>query len=204
MHDWVLALGVVPLAAYIATWLPIYGFSPAALWDAQRRIFQDNATLVAPHPYMSAWPTWPLMVRPVWFLFEKAGEDRFSAVLSLGNPLVFWSAIPAILVCLRDWIVARRRDAFLIVASYAALYLGWMLLPRAIGFSFYYLPAATVASLALTYCFYRSGARLWRWARWMFLLAVAGCFLLFLPISSASVGTSLAGYERLMWFATWR
>ncbi len=204
MRDWALALGLVPLAAYFAAWLPVYGFSPAALLEAQRRIFHDNATLATPHPYMSAWPGWPFVVRPVWFLFEKAGDDNFSAVLSLGNPVVFWSAVPAVLVCLRDWIVTRRRDAFLIVTSYAALYLGWVVLPRAIGFSFYYLLAATVASLALAYCFYRSEAKGWRWARWMFLGAAAGCFLLFLPVSAASIGTSLSGYERLMWFASWR
>ena len=203
VRDWELCLGLVPLAAYIATWLPIYGLSPALL-EAQRRIFHDNAMLVTPHPYMSSWPGWPLTLRPVWFLFEKAGDDNFSAVLSLGNPVVFWSAVPAVLVCLRDWIVTRRRDAFLIVASYGALYLGWMVLPRAIGFSFYYLPAVTVASLALAYCFYRSEAKVWRWARWMFVAAAAGCFLLFLPISAASVGTSLSGYERLMWLPTWR
>ena len=103
--------------------------------------FSDNATLITPHPYMSAWPSWPLLVRPVWLLFEKVGDDRYWAVLSLGNPVILWSAIPAVLVCLRDWIVERRRDAFLIGASYAALYLAWMVLPRAIGFSFYYLPA---------------------------------------------------------------
>ena len=202
--DWWLAFGLVPLAAYFLTWLPIYGFSPGALWEAQRRIFQDNATLATPHPYMSAWPSWPFVVRPVWFLFEKAGGDTFSAVLSLGNPVIFWSALPAVLVCLRDWIVMRRRDAFLIAASYAALYLGWAALPRAIGFSFYYLPAATVASLALAYCFYRGESGGWRWARWIFLAASAGCFLRLLPISAASVGTSLSGYERLMWFASWR
>jgi dolichyl-phosphate-mannose--protein O-mannosyl transferase len=203
-RDWLLCLGLVPLAAYCVAWLPIYGLSPGALWEAQRRIFHDNATLVTPHPYMSAWPSWPFVVRPVWFLFEKAADDTFSAVLSLGNPVVFWSAVPAVVVCLRDWIVTRRRDAFLIVASYAALYLGWMMLPRAIGFSFYYLPAVTVASLALAYCFYRSETKGWRWARWMFLAAAAGCFLLLLPISAASVGTLLSGYERLMWFASWR
>jgi dolichyl-phosphate-mannose--protein O-mannosyl transferase len=202
--DWLMCLGLVPLAAYVATWLPIYGFAPTALWEAQRRIFQDNATLVTPHPYMSAWPSWPLLVRPVWFLFEKAGDDRYWAVLSLGNPVILWSAIPAVLVCLRDWIVERRRDAFLIVASYAALYLAWMMLPRAIGFSFYYLPAATVASLALAYCLFRGEARHWLWARWVFLAAALAGFALFLPISAASIETSLAGYERLMWFASWR
>ena len=203
-RDWLMCLGLVPLAAYVASWLPIYGFSPAALLEAQRRIFQDNTTLVTPHPYMSAWPSWPFLVRPVWFLFEKAGDDRYWAVLSLGNPVIFWSAIPAILVCLRDWIVERRRDAFLIVASYMALYLAWIVLPRAVGFSFYYLPAATVASLALASCFFRKATRRWLWARWMFLAAALAGFVLFLPLSAASIETSLAGYERLMWFVGWR
>ncbi len=203
-RDWLVCLGLVPFAAYIAAWLPIYGFSPAALLEAQRRIFQDNATLVTPHPYMRAWPSWPFLIRPVWFLFEKAGDDRYWAVLSLGNPLVFWSAIPAILICLRDWIVKRRRDAFLILASYAALYLGWIALPRAVGFSFYYLPSASVASLALAYCFFRSETERWLWARWLFLAAALASFVLFLPISAASIETSLTGYERLMWFASWR
>jgi dolichyl-phosphate-mannose-protein mannosyltransferase len=203
-RDWLMCLGLVPLAVYVASYLPVYGFSPAALLEAQRRIFHDNATLVTPHPYMSAWPSWPFLLRPVWFLFEKAGDDRYWAVLSVGNPVVLWGAIPAILICLRDWIVLRRRDAFLIVASYAALYLGWIALPRAVGFSFYYLPSATVASLALAYCFFRSESRRWLWARWMYLAAVFAGFLLFLPISAAYMETSLAGYERLMWFASWR
>jgi dolichyl-phosphate-mannose--protein O-mannosyl transferase len=203
-RDWLMCLGIVPLAVYIAAYLPIYGFSPAALLEAQRRILHDNATLVTPHPYMSAWPSWPFLARPVWFLFEKAGDDRYWAVLSLGNPVVFWSAIPAVLICLRDWVVERRRDAFLILASYAALYLAWIVLPRAIGFSFYYLPSATVASLALTYCFFRKETKRWLWARWIFLAAALASFLLFLPISAASIETSLAGYERLMWFASWR
>jgi dolichyl-phosphate-mannose-protein mannosyltransferase len=203
-HDWLMGLGLVPLAAYVATYLPVYGFSPAALLEAQRRIFHDNATLVTPHPYMSAWPSWPFLIRPVWFLFEKAGDDRFWAVLSLGNPVVLWSAIPAVLICLRDWIVERRRDAFIILASYAGLYLAWMVLPRAVGFSFYYLPSASVGSLALAYWFFRRQTQRWLWARWIFLAAALASFLLFLPISAASVETSLAGYERLMWFASWR
>jgi dolichyl-phosphate-mannose-protein mannosyltransferase len=203
-RDWLICLGLIPLAAYVAAYLPIYGFSPVALLEAQRRIFQDNVTLATPHPYMSAWPSWPFLVRPVWFLFEKAGHDRYAAVLSLGNPVVLWSAIPAILLCLRDWIVERRRDAFLIVASYAALYLAWALLPRAVGFSFYYLPAASVASLALAYCFHRRDTKHWLWARWIFLGVAFAGFLLFLPITAAFIETSLAGYGRLMWFASWR
>jgi len=41
-------------------------------WQAQRRIFSDNTTTaIAGHTYMSSWPSWPFLVRPVWFLFDK-------------------------------------------------------------------------------------------------------------------------------------
>lgn len=201
--DWVLALGLIPLASYFATFLPIYGIAPGALVEAQRRIFQDNAHLSTPHPYMSSWPSWPLLLRPMWFLFEKIAPDSYLGVASLGNPVICWSAIPALLVCLHDWIVSRRRDAFLIVASYSALYFSWIAVPRAVGFSYYYLPAITVASLALTYCLFRGGSKLFVWSRWIFLAAAFACFVLFLPITSASVGISIATYERLMWLNSW-
>jgi hypothetical protein len=65
-------------------------------------------------------------------------------------------------------------------------------------------PAATVASLALACCFFRGESKRWLWARWMFLAAALAGFVLFLPLSAASIETSLAGYARLMWFAGWR
>ena len=52
------------------------------LLEAQRRIFSDNTTTaIAGHTYMSSWPSWPLLMRPVWFLFDKIGDDRISAVV---------------------------------------------------------------------------------------------------------------------------
>ena len=41
-RDWLMCLGLVPLAAYVMAWSAIYGFSPAALWEAQRRIFRTT------------------------------------------------------------------------------------------------------------------------------------------------------------------
>ena len=100
---------------------------------------------------MSSWPSWPFLVRPVWYLFDKIGDDRIAAVVFLGNPLILWPALIAVAICLRDWIVTRRADAFLVLAFYFGPYLAWALLPRTLGFIYYYLPAATTASLALVY-----------------------------------------------------
>jgi dolichyl-phosphate-mannose-protein mannosyltransferase len=192
----------IPAVVYLTTFIPVYGLSLPDLWEAQRRIFSDNTTsAIAGHTYMSAWPSWPLLVRPVWYLFDKIGDDRIAAVVFLGNPLVLWPALAALMVCLRDWIVTRRSDAFLILSFYLGLYLAWVALPRTVGFLYYYLPAATFASLALVYALTRGNSP--RWLLWAFVAIAAAGFAAMLPISAAFVGTSMQTFNRLMLFQNW-
>ena len=193
---------LIPAIVYLATFVPLYGLSVPDILEAQRRIFGDNTTTaIAGHTYMSAWPSWPFLVRPVWYLFDKIDDDRIAAVVFLGNPLVLWPALPALAVCLRDWIVTRRAEAFLILSFYFGPYLAWAMLPRTLGFLYYYLPSATVASLALVYVLRRGNSP--RWVLWAFVaLAFAG-FAAMLPISAAFVGTSMESFNRLMISQNW-
>jgi dolichyl-phosphate-mannose--protein O-mannosyl transferase len=193
---------LVPAVVYLATFVPIFGWSIPDILEAQRRIFNDNTTsAIAGHTYMSSWPSWPLLVRPVWFLFDKIGDDRIAAVVFLGNPLVLWPALLAIAVCLRDWIVTRRGVPFLILAFYVGPYLAWALLPRTLGFLYYYLPSATFASVALVYALSRGKAP--RWLLWAYVAIAGASFAVMLPISAACVGTSMATFNRLMLFQSW-
>src|SRR3984893_14214796 len=193
---------VIPAMVYLASFIPLYGFSLPDLVEAQRRIFADNTTTaIAGHTYMSAWPSWPFLVRPVWYLFDKIADDRIAAVVLLGNPLVLWTALPALIVCLRDWIVTRRADAFLILSFYFGPYLAWAVLPRSVGFLYYYLPSATLASLALVYVLRRGNTP--RWLLWGYVGTAFVGFAAMLPISAAFVGTSMATFNRLMLFQNW-
>ena len=193
---------LLPAMIYLATFIPLYGLSPPDLWEAQRRIFADNTTTaIAGHTYMSAWPSWPLLVRPVWYLFDKIDDDRIAAVVFLGNPLVLWPALPALALCLRDFIVTRRADVFLILAFYFGTYLAWALLPRIVGFLYYYLPSATLASLALVYVLRRGNSP--RWLLWAYVAVAFAGFAAMLPISAAFVGTSMQTFNRLMLFQSW-
>lgn len=193
---------LIPATAYFATFVPLYGFSPTDIFEAQRRIFSDNTTTaIAGHTYMSSWPSWPFLVRPVWFLFDKIDEDEIAAVVLLGNPLVFWPMLGALVVCLRDFIVARQRDAFLVSAFYLGPYLAWALLPRTLGFLYYYLPSATFGSLVLVYVLRRND--LPRWLLWGFVAVACAGFAAMLPISAAFVGTSMETFTRLMIFQNW-
>lgn len=197
-----LCFALMPALTYLATFVPLYGFSPADIIEAQRRIFADNTTTaIAGHTYMSSWPSWPLLARPVWFLFDKTAEDNIAAIVFLGNPLVLWPALPALAVVLRDFVVARRWDAFLIAAFYFGCWLAWALLPRTLSFLYYYLPAATVASLALVYALHRKG--LPRWLLWAYVVLAGIGFALMLPISAAFLGTSMSTFNRLMLFRSW-
>ncbi|WP_456725719.1 phospholipid carrier-dependent glycosyltransferase [Bradyrhizobium sp. USDA 3397] len=202
LHQVALCFAVLPALAYLAAFVPLYGLSLPDLIEAQRRIFADNTTTaIAGHTYMSAWPSWPLLARPVWFLFDKTAEDHIAAIVFLGNPLVLWPALPALAIVLRDFIVARRWDAFLIAAFYFGPWLAWALLPRTLGFIYYYLPAATAASLALVYVLRREG--LPRWLLWTYVGVAAAGFAVMLPISAAFVGTSMESFNRLMLFQSW-
>jgi dolichyl-phosphate-mannose-protein mannosyltransferase len=193
---------LVPAIVYLATFVPLYGLSVPDILEAQRRIFGDNTTTaIAGHTYMSAWPSWPFLARPVWYFFDKIGDDSIAAVVFLGNPLVLWPALPALAVCLRDWIVTRRADAFLILSFYFGPYLAWAMLPRTLGFLYYYLPSATIASLAPVYALTRGNNP--RWLLWAFVAIAFAGFAAMLPISAAFVGTSMETFNRLMIFQNW-
>jgi dolichyl-phosphate-mannose--protein O-mannosyl transferase len=199
-HHFLLCFVLVPVLAYLPSFVALYGLSLSDLVEAQRRIFADNTTTaIAGHTYMSSWPSWPFLVRPVWFLFDKVGDDRIAAVVFLGNPAVLWPALLAVLLAMRDWIVTRRRAPFLVLAFYLGPYLSWALLPRTLGFLYYYLPAATFASVTLVYAARRGPP----WLLWACLALAAAGFAVMLPISAAFIGTSMATFNHLMLFQNW-
>lgn len=207
---WIVCLAVVPLAVYYATFLPL-GWShllPDDFFNTQVTIWRDNATLGGTHPYMSSWIGWPVLARPIWYFFEGSKWGTLSgsarAVLFLGNPVVYWTGLAGVAACLYGWFAQRNRTAFLIFASYSALYLGWALIPRRLEFSFYYLPAAMVLGPALAYLFYRTRLGRWPWIRYAFLAASLVMFGYFLPVSNAGVRVSESGYSQTMWFEGWR
>jgi dolichyl-phosphate-mannose-protein mannosyltransferase len=198
----ILCLGVVPVLCYVATFIPVEGWSLTAIAEAQRRIFADSVTTaIAGHTYMSAWPSWPFLVRPVWLLFDKTDDQHIAAVVLLGNPLVLWPGLLALGVCLYDFVAVRRKAAFLIPVFYFGCYLPWALLPRTLSFLYYYLPSAMLLSLALPYAWLRW--RLPSWTLWAFVAVAAVGFVAMLPISAAFVGTSMATFSRLMLFQSW-
>ena len=207
---WILCLFAIPLGIYYVSFAPL-GFGqllPGNFMDAQMTMWKDNSTLAGTHPYMSSWTDWPVIARPIWYFFEASSWDTYAgkaqAVVCLGNPAVLWAGIPALIMCLHGWLVHRRKDAFIIFAAYSALYLAWAVIPRRLEFSFYYLPAAMTLGPALAYMFYRTPLKRDPSTRRFYLAVCFVLFAYFLPISNAAINISETGFNRSMWFQSWR
>ena len=89
----------VPLAIYIASYLPIQlgsgeGFSLSGIWQAQLSMFRYHSQLTATHPFESRWYTWPLILRPVWYYMGTLlPEGTVASIAVLGNPIVWWGGL---------------------------------------------------------------------------------------------------------------
>jgi len=146
------------------------------------------------------------MTRPIWYAFDpepgNPGDAR--AVLLLGNPLVMWLGLAGVALCIREWLLHRTRDAFLISVYYLAFVLCWALIPRRIGYYYYYYPAGMILSLALAGAFRRFERKLFNvWlVRWVFAAAAGGLFVYFFPILSAMKIRS-ADFRGWMWLSSW-
>ena len=88
---------------------------------------------------------------------------------------------------------------FLILVFFLGCYLPWALLPRALSFLYYYLPSATLASLALVHVL----MRLPRWVMWTYVAVAILGFVAMLPVSAAFIGTTMQTFTRLMLFQSW-
>jgi dolichyl-phosphate-mannose-protein mannosyltransferase len=166
----VIAFVFVPIAVYMATWLPWFhhfGWSWDRWWEnftatirfqhngIQWTALDPQSHLYTPtHPYYARAWKWIIDARPTSFFVLDLGPD-IEQVLAIGNPFIFWAsifAIPAVAVMwyrLRDW-----RAGFIVVA-FAGQYLPWFLVTRP-TFFFYVLPLTPFMVLGVTYVLQRA------------------------------------------------
>ena len=162
----ILYLLFVPALVYVGTYLGrIEGAVLAWPWTSgswiRRFMGQQIRTMLfghidlrgIPHTYGSPPWSWPLLKRPFVYYFQEAPGGSYREIIGLGNPIVWWPALLAILAAAARWIRQRRlgEAESIILGGFAAGYGAWFLfgLVRTGGFSFYILPAIPFMCLAL-------------------------------------------------------
>ncbi|MDQ0617595.1 dolichyl-phosphate-mannose--protein mannosyltransferase [Arthrobacter globiformis] len=138
-------------------WLPD---SVRSLAHYHLEAYKFHQGLSSEHPYeASAW-SWLVMGRPTSFFYESPKQGTpgcdfagcTSAILSVGNPLIWWSAAIALVILLFWW--AGRRDwrAGAVLAAVGSGYLPWFMYPERTMFFFYAVSFEPFLVLALVYC----------------------------------------------------
>jgi dolichyl-phosphate-mannose-protein mannosyltransferase len=122
-----------------------------SLFEYHKEMLQFAAGLKTPHPYMSQPWDWFVISRPVAFFYQcytgpssyhvcptsgYTGPEWSQEVLAIGNPAIWWVAIPAMLFCLGWWFVHRDWRAGACVLGIAAGWVTW--LPFVSRTKFYY------------------------------------------------------------------
>lgn len=202
---------IIPGIIYSASFIPYMtvpgeGFSLHNLIQYQKDMWDYHSKLVATHGFASPWWEWPFMVKPIWFYSGQSllPAGKVSSIVSMGNPLVWWLGIAAVIAVII--LAVRRRDKGMIVilTAYFSQYLPWMLVTR-LTFIYHYFAMVPFIVLCLVYVFKLMneewGVR--RWVNWVYMGAVLLLFILFYPVLSGMEVDKSYVANVLRWFGTW-
>lgn len=202
----VLALGVASVATYALTYLPAFFYhrDPLTLGgfiDFQREMYAAQTQVLPHHTYQSNWWSWPLLVRPIWYLYERVdGAQR--GILMIGNPAVMWGGLVAVLACLWAGFRGRSPHALAAAGLWIASYAMWSVIPKSLGFFYYYHVPAIFLSVAIAVAFDHWRARLRYWDESFVVLALA-LAIYFWPILSGAALSGPGAFHHWMWFGSW-
>ena len=202
-----LALGLVSIAAYCLTFLPAfyYAVQPMTVHDFirfQMKMYAEQTEILPPHTYQSGWRSWPLMIRPIWYLYEPV-DGAVRGVLMIGNPAILWGGLIAVAACLIAWVREGSAKLLAVVLLWAGSYAMWALIPKSIGFFYYYYLPSIFLALPLAAAFDRFATGKYRGWDEAFLILAFGLFVYFYPIISAVALNDPQDFRYWMWFSTW-
>ncbi|MGD2180216.1 dolichyl-phosphate-mannose--protein mannosyltransferase [Lusitaniella coriacea] len=109
-------LGFIPILVYCLLWIPHFLQNPSpGFLSLHQQSLSFHKTVgggTDVHPYCSRWYTWPLMLRPVAYYFDRVTQDSKEinyVVQGTGNPVLWWLSTAAILIVLWGLIRSLRR-----------------------------------------------------------------------------------------------
>jgi dolichyl-phosphate-mannose-protein mannosyltransferase len=203
-----LVLGVVSILTYFATFFPAFFYDRAPLTLAgliplQREMYALQTQVLARHTYQSDWWSWPLMLRPIWYFYEwDDGAQR--GVLLIGNPVIMWGGLIAVLACLWAWLREKAIRPLAVAALWIASLGIYVVIPKSLGFYYYYHLSGVFLCLALAVAFHHFDRGRNKGREEWFAAAALVAFIYFYPILAAAPLQNDQGFTYWMWFRSWR
>lgn len=148
---------IVPFFIYFASYIPIMSHEGIGyFWQNQLDMFNYHTGLTATHPYGSSWWQWLFDYKPLYAYGPNRdfiATSYTQGIASLGNPLVWWATIPA-LVYLAVRVIRGKGDncTMCLLCGFLAMYLPWVIIPRQ-AFIYHFFPCVPFVCIAIAYVF---------------------------------------------------
>jgi len=202
-----LLMGVVSIATYLITFAPafFYQVNPitfSSMIDYQIDMYAQQTQVLAHHTYQSEWYQWPLILRPIWYFYEP-DPDKYAGVLLVGNPLIMWAGVVAVLLCGISWIETKALRTGVVALLWIASVAIYIVIPKSLGFYYYYYLSSFFICMALPVAFDAlDPLRKMNLGEWFTALAFL-IFLYFYPIIAAVPLESSQTFHTWMWLDSW-
>ncbi|MBT0160371.1 phospholipid carrier-dependent glycosyltransferase [Candidatus Bathyarchaeota archaeon A05DMB-2] len=217
---------LIAVCIYFLTYIPdmLAGRSFLDVLGLQGSMYIYHSTLVATHPFSSAWWSWPLMLKPVWLYGSSLPLNMKSTITLLGNPAIWWVGFASIIGATATAAAALRsrfrknatKQTAVVEGAVGGFDLAAVFI--AVVFFFQWLPYIIISRITFIYHFYVSVpllclasayfiSKYWsnRWvkvAAVAFFAVVVLLFALFYPVISGTPA-STGQIDSLKWFYSW-
>ncbi len=175
-----------------------------AFWEQQKFIigFHGGKKAFESHSLASPFYTWPLLAKPVQEIYINSRlADNFRSTISMvGNPVIFWLGLLAMLGWAWQALKGQCRTAILLSGCYFAQFLPWILVQRP-SFFYAYFPFVPILILGLATAT-GSAPKYTKRTCAALLLSSSAIFLLFYPAISG-LPMPAKYFEWLHWFDSW-
>lgn len=214
---------LIPFGIYFLAFLPVTTLPQnshdvwGSFWNCQVSMFEYHSQLQATHYFASPWYEWPLDIRNIWYYGNTNvdGSGTASTIVCLGNPLLWWGGLAAILYAFFVALYRKNQNAAILSVGFLSAYLPWVLVPR-LTFVYHYFTAVPFLVGAILLFFSTQT----RWQKpvgkkgvlallsvrdLIFGVYVVLCLILFLVFFPAisGAGSSEAYLNSLEWLPNW-
>ncbi|MDR7484280.1 MAG: phospholipid carrier-dependent glycosyltransferase [Armatimonadota bacterium] len=203
LRHMVAAFTALPVAVYLLSYIPYFtlGHSARDFIAHQASMYQFHASLTEGHPYQSAWWSWPLLIRPIWYEYYEAAPQWNRGILAIGNPVIWWASLPAFALVAAHAVRTRAVPETFLLIGFAVSYVQYAFITRAL-FLYHFLPALPFLIVSLAVALARVRGRVGSGPVFLYLLLALGWLVAFYPVLAA-VTMPAQRIMHLMWFGTW-
>lgn len=150
----IFAFILIPLTIYCSSYLLFQNTTRAKnlgdVYNQGYRLFSYHSNEITPHPYSSKWFTWPILLKPMLYVYDSTDN---TSIYLMGNYVIALVSVLALILSAYYAFRYKDRRSLIIVVSWLGLFLPYAFIRRTM-FLYHYLPASIFAILAVVNLFY--------------------------------------------------